>query len=62
MQYMPSHSAVEAAVVDGTATIYFESNVDGLTIISTDENPEEPMMKIDPNLWYHRISTAPTTD
>ena len=55
LQHLPSHSAVDMAIVDGTATIFFESYVGDLNIISTDENPKEPIKKIGPNLWCHRI-------
>ena len=62
VQYLPSHSAVDTAVVDGAATIYFESNVGDLTIISTDDNSKEPIMRIGPYLWCHRIYASKDWD
>ena len=55
LRSLPSKSAEDMAVVNGTATIFFESYVGDLNIISTDQNPEEPIIKIGPNLWRHCI-------
>ena len=35
----------------GTTKIFFDSSVEGLSIICTDENPEEPIVKVGENLW-----------
>ena len=51
----PDKSKVDRSTQNGTATIFFESNVNNLSIICTDEIPEEPIQKIGNKLWFMHI-------
>lgn len=52
----PDKSKVDRSTNNGTATIFFDSNVDNLSIVCTDENPEEPIQKIGNKLWFTHIN------
>lgn len=39
----------------GTATIFFDSSIEDLTIICTEENPDEPITKINDHQWFVNI-------
>ncbi len=51
----PDRSKVDRNAKDGMATILFESNVEDLSIVCTEEKPEEPIVKVTNNLWYTHI-------
>lgn len=51
----PDKTKVDRSTNNGTATIFFDSNVDDLSIICTDENPDEPIKKVKDKLWYTYI-------
>ena len=55
VELSPDKSKVDRSVSNGTATIFFDSNVDDLSIVCTDENPDEPIVKVNDNLWFIRI-------
>lgn len=51
----PDKSKVDRSTSNGTATVFFDSNVDDLSIVCTDENPDEPIQKIGNKLWFMHI-------
>lgn len=51
----PDKSKVDRNAKEGKATIIFDSNIEDLSIICTDENPNEPIERVTDNLWYIRI-------
>ena len=51
----PDKSKVDRSVSNGTATIFFDSNVDDLSIVCTDENPDEPILKIGNKIWFMHV-------
>lgn len=51
----PDKSKVDRSTKNGTATIFFDSSIDDLSIICTDENPDESITKITDNLWFTHI-------
>lgn len=51
----PDKSKVDRSTKNGTATIFFDSNIEDLSIVCTDENPDEPITKINDNLWFTHI-------
>lgn len=51
----PDKSKVDRSTSNGIATVFFDSNVDDLSIICTDENPDEPIQKIGDKLWFMHI-------
>ena len=52
----PDKSKVDRSVTNGTATIFFDSNVDNLSIVCTDENPEEQIQKIGDKFWVMHVN------
>lgn len=46
----------------GTATIFFDSSIEDLNISCTDENPDEPIVKVGENLWRMYIDTKKDID
>lgn len=58
----PDKSKVDRSVNNGTATIFFDSNVDDLRIVCTDENPDEPVQKIGDKLWFMHINPKKDID
>lgn len=51
----PDKSKVDRSTSNGMATIFFDSNVDDLSIVCTDENPDEPIQKIGDKMWFMHI-------
>lgn len=58
----PDKSKVDRSVNNGTATIFFDSNVEDLSIVCTDENPDEPIQKIGNKLWYMHVDAKKDID
>lgn len=52
----PDKSKVDRNAKEGKATIIFDSNIEDLGIVCTDENPEEPIVKVTDNLWYIHVN------
>lgn len=48
---------VERNVKDGISRIFFDSRIEDLSIICTDENPDEPIVKVGENMWCMYIDT-----
>ena len=46
----------------GTATIFFDSSIEDLSVVCTDENPDEPIVKVGENLWCMYIDTKKDID
>lgn len=51
----PDKSKVNRSSKGGIATIFFDSPIEDLSIVCTDEKPDEPIIKINDNLWYIQI-------
>ena len=51
----PDKSKVDRSTLNGVATIFFDSSIEDLDIVCTDENPDEPIIKISDNLWFTHI-------
>lgn len=51
----PDKSKVDRNAKEGKATIIFDSDIEDLSILCTDENPDEPIIKVTNNLWYIHI-------
>lgn len=51
----PDKSKVDRDVKGGIATIFFDSNIDDLNIVCTEDNPNEPIQKIGSKLWFIHI-------
>ena len=51
----PDKSKVDRNAQEGKATVIFDSNIEDLSIVCTDENPDEPIVKVTDNLWYMHI-------
>lgn len=51
----PDKSKVDRGAKGGIATIFFDSSIEDLSIICTDENPDETIEMINDNLRYIRI-------
>lgn len=58
----PDNSKVDRSVSNGTATIFFDSNVDDLNIICTDQNPDEPIQKIGNKMWFMHVNPKKDLD
>lgn len=58
----PDKSKVDRSVSNGTATIFFDSNADDLNIVCTDENPDEPILKIGNKLWFMHVDAKEDID
>ena len=56
VEMSPDKSKVDRSVSNGTATIFFDSNVDDLSIVCTDESPDEPIQKIGKKMWFMHVS------
>lgn len=48
----PDKTKVDHSVINGITTIFFDSNIDNLTITCTEEKQDEPIQKIGNRLWY----------
>ena len=55
VELSPDKSKVDRSTQNGTATVFFESNVEDLNIVCTEEKPEEPVQKIGDKLWFTHI-------
>ena len=51
----PDKSKVDRNAKEGKATIIFDSNIEDLSVVCTEENPNEPIERVTDNLWYIRI-------
>lgn len=51
----PDKSKVDRSASNGTATVFFDSNVDDLSIVCTEENPDEPIQRIGKKLWFMHV-------
>ena len=51
----PDKSKVDRSTNNGTATIFFDSPIEDLSIICTDDNPNEPIVKVTDNLWFMHV-------
>ena len=52
---LSSAPKVNRTTSGGTATIFFDSNIEDLSIVCTDENPNEPITKINNHQWFVNI-------
>lgn len=53
---------VERNVKDGMSTIFFDSRLEDLSILCTDEKPDEPIVKVGNNLWRMYIDAKKDID
>lgn len=56
VELSPDKSKVDRSVTNGTATIFFDSNVKDLSIVCTDLNPDEPIQKIGNKFWVMHVN------
>lgn len=52
----PDRSKVDRSTSNGTATVFFDSNIGDLTVICTDEKPDEPIQKIGKKVWFTHVN------
>ena len=52
---LSSAPKVNRSTTAGTATIFFDSNIDDLSIVCTEEDPNEPIIKINDHQWFVNI-------
>ena len=52
VELSPDNSKVDRSTSNGMATVFFDSNVDDLSIVCTDDDPEKPIQKIGNKLWF----------
>ena len=62
VELSPDKSKVDRSVTNGTATIFFDSNVDDLSIVCTDEDPDEPIQKIGNKFWVMHVNPKKDID
>ena len=58
----PDKSKVDRSTNNGVATIFFDSNIDDLSIVCTDDNPDEPIQKTGNKLWFTHINVKNDID
>lgn len=58
----PDKSKVDRSTSNGMATIFFDSNVDDLSIVCTDDDPEKPIQKIGNKLWFMYVDVKKDID
>jgi WD40 repeat protein len=58
----PDKSKVDRSTDNGIATIFFDSSIDDLNIVCTEESPDEPMVRVTDNLWYIHINPQKDID
>ena len=58
----PDKSKVDRNAKEGKATIIFDSDIEDLNIVCTDENPSEQIVKVTNNLWYIHIDAKKDID
>ena len=51
----PDKSKVDRSTTNGIATIFFESSIQDLSIICTEGKSNEPINKLNDNIWYTHI-------
>lgn len=56
VELSPDKSKVDRSVSNGTATIFFDSNVDDLSIVCKDEDPDEQIQKIGKKFWVMHVN------
>ena len=56
VELSPDKSKVDRSVNNGTATIFFDSNVDDLSIVSKDQSPDEQIKKIGKKYWVMYVN------
>ena len=56
VELSPDKSKVDRSVSNGTATIFFDSNVNELSIVSTDQNPDEQIQRIGDKFWVMHVN------
>ena len=56
VELSPDESKVDRSVSNGTATIFFDSNVEDLSIVCTDQNPDESIQKIGNKFWVMHVN------
>lgn len=56
VELSPDKSKVDRSTSNGTATVFFDSNIDDLTVICTDERPDEPIQKIGKKVWFTHVN------
>lgn len=52
---LSSAPKVNRSTTAGTVTIFFDSNIDDLSIVCTEEDPNEPIIKINDHQWFVNI-------
>lgn len=62
VELSPDKSKVDRSTNNGTATIFFDSNVEDLSIVCTDDNPEETIQRIGNKLWFTHINVKKDMD
>lgn len=62
VELSPDKSKVDRSVTNGISTIFFDSNVDDLSIVCTDQNPDEPIQKIGNKFWVMHINPKKDID
>ena len=55
---LSSAPKVNRTTSGGTATIFFDSSIEDLNIICTEENPNEPITKINDHQWFVNIDVS----
>lgn len=55
VELSPDKSKVDRSVNNGTATIFFDSNVNDLSVVCTEAKNEEPIQKIGNKLWFMHV-------
>ena len=56
----PDRSKVDRSTSDGVATIFFESSIKDLSVVCTEQRPDEPINKIGEKVWF--IHVDPKSD
>lgn len=56
VELSPDKSKVDRSTSNGTATVFFDSNIDDLSIICADERPDEPIQKIGKKVWFTHVN------
>ena len=51
----PDKSKINRSTSNGIATIFFDSSIEDLSIVCTEENPNEPITKINDHQWFVNI-------
>lgn len=62
VELSPDKSKVDRSVNNGTSTIFFDSNVDNLSIVCTDEKSDETIQQIGKKVWFMHIDPKKDID